>query len=236
MKIPPPSDGKPPSTATNQAELNFAVKLYADGKIEYYYGNMNYPASTEWIGGLSKGDYRSYQLVGLSGFPVIPLNRKVELLAPDYVYEMELLTDGTFRGTPTTIYSNRQLKFMAVDNNNLFATKTLSFSTRGFNIDYAVQSGGNNVIGFGETALMDITLISMEPDTVKNAIMELSIDDPFITLVDSLEQISAIAPGDTVVFQSAFIFNVSNQVPNNHPFHLSFSSPLMTTTGAATFH
>lgn len=207
-------------------DLNFAVKLYPDGKIEYYYGNMNYPVNTEWIGGLSKGDYRSYQLTSNSGAVSIPIDSKIELLAPDYVYEMELLSDGTFKGHPTSIYTNSMLKFMAVDNNNLFKTKTLSFSTRGFKIDYTVQSGGNNIIGYGETAIMDITLISMEPDTIKNATMELSIDDPYIVFTDSLEHIASIAPGDSIVYEAAFIFNVSNQVPNNHPlpFELNITS------------
>ena len=36
--------------------LNFAVKLYPNGTIEYYYGDMIYPAGTEWTGGLSSGD------------------------------------------------------------------------------------------------------------------------------------------------------------------------------------
>ena len=33
--------------------LNFAVKLYPNGTIEYYYGDMIYPAGTEWTGGIS---------------------------------------------------------------------------------------------------------------------------------------------------------------------------------------
>jgi hypothetical protein len=208
------------------SEMNFAIKLYPNGDIDYYYNDMNYPSNTEWIGGISKGDYRNFQLLELSGTASIANNHKVEMLAPDFVYEMELLPSGVFQGTPTRVYDNQMLKFMAVDNNSLFTTKTLPFSTRGFKIDYEVQSGSNNIIGYGETALMDVILKSMEPDTVTNAVMQLFIDDPYITLVDSLYQITAIAPGDSVVFESAFIFDISNQVPNNHPlpFELTITS------------
>lgn len=197
-------------------ELNFAVKLFPDGNIEYYYGNMLFPAGTEWIGGLSSGDYRNYQLLSFTADPTIQPDKKVVLNAPDFVYEMSLSADGILQGTPTRVYDNCMLTFMATDNNNLFATKTLALNTTGLIIDYAIQSGTNNILEFGETATMDIIIKSMEPAIVTNAIMTLSTDDPFITMVDSLYQISFLAPGDSVVFAGAFSFTVSNQIPNDH--------------------
>jgi hypothetical protein len=46
-------------------------------------------------------------------------------------------------------------------------------------------------------------------------------------LVDSLYQISSIAPGDSVVYAGAFSFNISSGVPNNHS--LEFDLNLTTT-------
>jgi hypothetical protein len=198
------------------AELNFAVKIFPDGTIEYYYGNMQFPAGTEWIGGLSSGDYRNYQHLSFTADPIIQTNKKVMLEAPDFTYEMNLSQDGLFHGTPTQIYDNCMLTFMAVDNNNLFATKTLALNTSGLIIEYVLHSGNNHVLEFGETAIVDVIIKSMEPQTITNATMTLGIADPYIALVDSLYQISSIAPGDSVVFAGAFSFEVSGSVPNNH--------------------
>jgi hypothetical protein len=197
-------------------ELNFAVKLYPDGNIEYYYGNMQFPNGTEWIGGLSKGDYRSYQHLSFTANHLIQPNKKVILEAPDFANEMNLTTGGLFYGTPTQVYDNCMLTFMAVDNNNLFTTKTLALNTSGLLIDYIVHSGNNNVLEFGETAIVDIIIKSMEPQAITNATMALGIDDPFITMVDSIYQISYLLPGDSVTFAGAFTFDISGLVPNNH--------------------
>lgn len=209
-----------------QTELNFAVKLYPNGNIEYYYGNMNYPSGIEWIGGLSKGDYRNFQLLSFTADPTIQTNKKVTLDAPDFVNEISLTTGGLLHGTPTNVYSNSLLKVMAVDNNNVFATKTLAFNTTGLLINYAMNSGGNNILEFGESASMDIIIKSLEPQTITNAQMTLSVDDPYITLINNTYQISYLLPGDSVVFNGAFSFNVSNLVPDNHPidFHVNVTS------------
>lgn len=198
------------------AELNFAVKIFPDGNIEYYYGNMQFPAGTEWIGGLSSGDYRNYQHLSFTADPIIQTDKKVNYEAPDFAYEMKLSPDGVFHGMPTQVYENSILTFMAVDNNNLFTTKTLTLNTSGLIIDYIIHSGNNNVLEFGETAIIDIIIKSMESQTITNAIMTLGIEDPYITLVDSLYQISSIAPGDSIIYTGAFSFDISGSIPNNH--------------------
>ncbi len=211
------------NTAT---ELNFAVKLYPNGDIEYYYGNMVYPIGTAWIGGLSNGDYRAYQFLSFTGAPEIQPNKKVKFEAPHFVPELSLSTNGILHGIPTRIYENRMLTFMAVDNNDVFATKSLMLNTVGLMIDCMVHSGNDSIIEFGEIATLDIFIESMEPLPIMNAHMSLNINDPYITLLDSTYQVEIIHPGDSLVFADAFSFLVSKQVPDNHllNFHLLITS------------
>lgn len=199
------------------SELNFAVKLYPNGNIEYYYGSMEFPSQTAWIGGLSNGDYRAYQYLSFTASPVIQPNKKVIFNAPDFVPELSLNTRGTLHGTPTQVYENKLLKFMAVDNNDLFTTKTLTLNTAGLMINAVVHSGDDQIIEFGETATLDIVIKSMEPQAISNAIMTLGTDDLDITMIDSLHQIALLNPGDSILLTNAFSFAVSNQIPDNHP-------------------
>jgi len=198
------------------SELNFAVKLFPNGNIEYYYGNNEYPTTTEWIGGLSNGDLRAYQYLSFTGSSTIQTNTKVSFTAPDFAPEFSLSTDGVLSGKPTKLYENKQLKFMAVDNNDIFTTKTLNLNTRGLMIDYVVHSGNDSIIEFGETASFDIIIKSLEPLQITDAQLKLSINDPYITLIDSIYQIGAIQSNDSIIIENAFSFYVSKQVPDNH--------------------
>lgn len=203
------------------SELNFAVKLYPNGNIEYYYGSMVFPAETAWIGGLSNGDYRAFQYLSFTASPVIQPNKKIIFTAPDFVPEFSLTTGGVLHGTPTQVYENKMLKFMAVDNNDLFTTKTLSLNTAGLMINAVVHSGDDQIIEFGETATLDIMIKSMEPQAISNATMTLGTDNPYIAMIDSLHQFALLNPGDSVILTNAFSFAVSTQVPDNHPLEFS---------------
>ena len=61
--------GMPGSSA-----LNFAVKFYPNGTIEYYYGTMTYPSGYVWTGGLSGGDNKNYQYSMYNSALTIPAN------------------------------------------------------------------------------------------------------------------------------------------------------------------
>ena len=85
--------------------------------------------------------------------------------------------------------------------------------------DYTFNAGGDDVIEFGETVNLSVTIENVGTDPANEVEMTLSIDDEFITLTDAAETIGDVAAGESIVLNNAFSFDVSNAVPDDYPFN-----------------
>lgn len=199
------------------SELNFAVQLFSNGDIHFYYGTNEYPA-IEWVSGLSAGDNIFYQFTEISNDLTISSDLEISLEATQCPEGFSVGRDGEFTGTATQVYNNLGIKFLAVDENNLRSSKVVDFSTDGSNYlvikNVTVNSGGDEVIEFGETADLTVEIESLGEESIYGAEMQIANFSEFITLVDSLESLGDFEPGETKTFENAFTFEVSNSVPD----------------------
>ena len=196
--------------------MNYAVKLFPDGTIKFYYGSMSGLDEFSWMAGIGDGDNFNYQEITGSRRAAITANTCVTLSPYDYPPELELSEDGLFSGTPLQSYGNEQITFKVTDNNFIHTKKTLSFSSTGIIVSDSVVSGGDEIIAFGETAWMNVSILNARTDTLKNATMTIQINDPYITVADNTEYLGNIPPGQKFTFADAFHFNVAVDVPNDH--------------------
>lgn len=203
--------------------VNVAVKLYPNGTIEYYYGNMNFPSGLAWTGGISGGDNKNYQFSMLNGTSSIPVNTINKFSTCNYPVEMTVTEDGLFTGIPQDAYSNKPITFRVTDNNGISNTKMLSFSTNGLVVDFNIISGGDSIIEFGETAMISMSIQNIGQSAVNNIYSTLSESDPFITLIDSIQNIGTINSGQTLNFLNAFSFQVSPNTPDQNGFTLTLT-------------
>jgi len=82
---------------------------------------------------------------------------------------------------------------------------------------YSIESGNDDVIEFGENALLSLTLEELgNTGDIHNVIVEISSNDEFITLNDVTENVGTINSGSTVELTDAFDFNIDNEIPNEH--------------------
>jgi len=86
---------------------------------------------------------------------------------------------------------------------------------------YVVDAGGDDIIEYGETVYLTVTLENVGNDPATNVNMTLAESDSYITLTDDSESFGTIAAGASVTRTDAFTFDVSNTVPNAHPFQLN---------------
>jgi hypothetical protein len=202
------------------SNLNFAVKLYKDGKIEFYYGTMSYPASTTWTGGISSGDNKNYQFTLLNNTPSVPANTLDQLTACGYPSEMQITEDGLFTGIPVHSYQNRPITFQITDNNNITGIKTLLFSTAGLLFSYTINSGGDSIIEFGETPYLNLIITNTGTQIIHNVNMWLTETDPYLQMIDSTQSLGDVGSLQTITINNAFALNVSQAVPDNYSFTL----------------
>lgn len=200
--------------------LNFAVSLYPDGVIEFYYGEVNGSAWNEWHGGVSEGDDFNYDLLDISNTYNIQPNTIV-LIEPDYsTIEMIITEEGLFEGTPTIPYEAVDIDFFVEDVNGLWSTKTLLFFTDGINSivirEVTVIAGDDNIIEYGESVSVTVELQNISEEVINATEMTISTEDEYVTLTDDTETMATFDPGEIIVFENAFAFDVSLEVPNNH--------------------
>lgn len=212
-------------------ELNFAVRIYPSGKIEYYYSNISSVYYLKWYSGISEGNDDNYILNSNYG-DHSPQSGSVKIFNPELLpIEMDLNNDGVFSGTPMQVYSNCNIKFVVEDNNNVRTTKILPFTTKGLGISYAINSGGDNIIEYGENANMSITLNNTNTSAFNGTNMWIECQDPYITLTDSTETIGNIPPGEQFNFENSFAFDVAGNIADNHSFTVKlFIASLSDTT------
>lgn len=204
----------------NTTEVNFAVQLFNNGDIKLYYGEENDFPAIDWISGVSAGNNKYYQFTEVSNDPSIPQNFVCDLKSSFIPEGFEIHQSGIFSGMATQPLNNFEVKFMVLDENNIKDSKVVYFSTDGTNYlvidDYWVMANGDEVIEFGETVNLSVDVKNIGAETITGVSMQLIIDDGFITLTDSTETLGNFEPDETKTFYNAFMFDVSNQVPNDH--------------------
>jgi hypothetical protein len=89
--------------------------------------------------------------------------------------------------------------------------------------DYTIDAGGDELIEYGETVTVDVTLENVGSEDASGVNMELAIDDTYITLTDNTEDIGTISAGAVNDFPAAFTFTVANNVPDQYNFILNSS-------------
>ena len=208
------------------SNMNFAVKLYKDGKIEFYYGTMNFPGWMSWMGGISGGDNQHFQFSNLHNSPVIPANTLDRFNSCSFPAGMKITEDGLFTGVPSSSCKNNPVTFRVTDNNNISATKTLFFSSNGLLVSYTIHSGNDSIIEYGHTASLNLIITNTGSLAVHNINSALTGANPYMTLSDSTELIGDLGAGMTRTINGAFTFEVSPLVPDNYtlPFSLLVTS------------
>jgi len=196
--------------------LNYAVTLYPDGKIEFYYGNNAPTGEFLWVSGISDGDNYNHQQTLHSNKPAIPVNHKTELLPYTFPPELSLSEEGVLSGTPLYAYNAEDIPLKVTDNNFITSKKTLPLSGNGIVVLDSINSGGNQVIEFGETVFQSVKLLNIEDQPITNATMKIHINDPYVTLTDSTQDLGTLPVGVTMRYINAFTFEISPEIPDNH--------------------
>jgi hypothetical protein len=203
--------------------LNFAARIFASGKIEFYYGQMVTYDYINRLAGISDGDgFNLLYTAELGAFSPSP-NTMVTLTPQHLPTELSFNEDGLLSGQPENVYTNCPITFAATDNNNITSFVTLPFSTQGIAISCTAESGIDDIIEFGETAYINVTIQNITSSPINAAQLLLSGNNQYITLTDTQEDAGTIQPGQSVTFSHAFAFDVSHNVPDATPLHFTIT-------------
>ena len=74
----------------------------------------------------------------------------------------------------------------------------------------------DSLIDFNELATMDVSLINLGVADAQNVSVVLSVNDPYITLIDDSIFVSILNPSTIQLVSNAFKFQVANDIPDQH--------------------
>lgn len=208
------------------SQVNFSVKLFPSGDIEFYYGTINISAGTVWKAGVSRGNAKDFVIPSISNsFTTNPTERKIVFDNYEAPKELFLSDEGQLTGTPSEYYNNVPIHFQVIDNNELVNEKTLTFSTTFSNrivvLSHVEHAGNDNIVNNGELVNVDLVVKNIDTTAVTNALITATSTDPYITFTDNQEYFGYIGAGNTYTLSNAIKFQVSNSIPNEHPINIT---------------
>ena len=200
--------------------LQFTVKLYDTGVIEFYYGNMTY-TGTNFLSVLSRGDATVFQETAISKTSAANCsNRNFRFIPPAKIEGLSLSYDGVLSGRLEQSMTDAPLSITCCDNNEVKTIKVIPFSslyTSSLLItNVAVNANGNTTISAGDTVKLSITIRNVDQMGFDGCLLKFSILDDFITLIDSTEFFGYMAGGNEYTLNNCITFVVDNATPNNY--------------------
>lgn len=206
---------KPSST-----ELNLAIRLCHDGRIELIYGPSTL-ADIQWIGGFSAGNQLDYYESPLNGHKAITPGHVVSYLPSFFPQGLEISDNGWLSGNLADDGRICDLSVRVTDQSRISDVKPLQLSS-GPLIFFTVNSPqGDGMIYYGDTVLLDLEIRNNGADTLRGMVLDISGDDAFISLQDSSLVLGDLSPGQVMAVNGAFSFIVSLEVPDQHDLYLS---------------
>ncbi len=84
--------------------------------------------------------------------------------------------------------------------------------------EYILQSGDDNIIHAGETAFLDLSLTNYGTELASDVYLEMTIDDPWIEVLDNNEDIGDMLPQENISLDDILCFQVSEDIEFAHAF------------------
>lgn len=206
-------------------EMDFSVTLLTTGEIIFNFGNIS-PEHYKWASGISDGDSKNYFFSPAKDPGEFHSGKCIQFTPCPAPPGITLSRSGLLSGTPSQDGSIYDMLFRVTDNNSISSTRSLQFSS-GPAISFELHSGNDNIIGYSDTVALDATVVNRESGTLTYCNLSLSLDDPYMDVIQAAASIGTLSPGEEVTLDSSFIFVVSHDVPDGHPFWLNIELDAM---------
>ncbi len=155
-----------------QVDIDIAVELFANGEIHFYYNDGITPL-TDWAAGISNGGGSSYLIPAISGSVNIPADYHTMLTGSDFPYTMTLTQDGVFSGIISETGKSWDITFKTTDYSDIYATKTLIFTTESVGTDDILTNNSLPLIQNIPNPFRTHTTIAFELEQKSNISVEI---------------------------------------------------------------
>lgn len=205
-------------TGVSSSQVNFTVKLYPDGIIEFYYGSINYNGK-DIISAVSRGDSRIFQTTPVSGKGCAAVaNRCFKFIPPHKVDFLTLSREGVLAGTSTEAFTGRPVSVTCFDNNDQRHDTVILLNCEYDNMltitDIQISAGGDNIINPGEDVDLSFTVRNMDSLPYNDCNITFTTSSGLVQMMDNEEYFGYISGGNAYTLNHAIRFHVDESTPH----------------------
>ncbi len=201
---------------SSTGDVNFGVLLYADGRIETYYGKMDYSGGFQWCAGISSGDKTNYTINSVNNrIEDIAYNSFEYLPGPAQPAILNLTQDGLIDIQINNESDVYPVTIQVKDSKGITDDQTFNLSTNGLAISYEVNNtDDNNNIYYKDTTNLSIIIDNNSETTYSNALIKLKCFDEYLVLSDSIINIGTIQTGQSINIINASEISITSHAPD----------------------
>ncbi|MEA3444079.1 MAG: T9SS type A sorting domain-containing protein [Bacteroidota bacterium] len=204
---------------TSADTVDFGLKIYPDGDMEFFYGEMNIPTGANWKSIINQGNPNQIQYTNINDSSDISSGCHFSM-ASSFVPDGLLCTDdGLIKGIPTELQAPVPVRIKIKDAANIESKKEMIYSTLGVNNllieNIEVFANGDNIIEAGEQVQLSMDLRNISNNSFSDVSVSIGSVLPEIQFSDSSEYIGIVNPYDTIGLNNAFTFVLTSHIGNN---------------------
>lgn len=191
----------------------FAVKLFSDGSIEFYYNDIQLDEDILWYAGVSSGFDTEHTLIATANTTQLPRYPAYSLIPELIPFNFSVSSEGLLTGAPQPDEQIYNLTFNLLDDKEVMTTKTLQLSDGlifSYDLPYVIQSG--------DLVKVNMTVKNIYPQSYSNVQATLLSKDPFLEIHVGQALFGDIQPGETITVSDAFEVTVWEQTPDSYTF------------------
>ncbi len=198
-------------------EGEFAMVLYPDGNVDFFYNDINLDEEVVWYAGVSAGDETDYTLLSKSNSTLIPEISSYRLIPEAIPEGLNISGDGWLSGNIEPMENIRNIKVLVTDDLGLRDSRMFQISD-GLIFDYLVNAGDDGMIENGETFTINLTAKNIYEEAFQNVVADFVSDDPFLEVISGNAEFSSLNPGESKTIEEAFTLKALEDCPNQYGF------------------
>lgn len=183
--------------------FNFALSLYPNGNIDFYYGEMNVESDMLHISGIADGDLINFSLPDMPYPAEIEASSKIEFMNGEYPDGLSVTDDGLLKMQQNASNTITDVKVIATDNTLLSSTKTYQL-TDGLELRLEIAGPHPERVSYGQLSYISLFAMNRGNNTLTDIELSLTCDHPLIEITSGNINIGNLLPGESKELINAF--------------------------------
>ncbi len=201
----------------DHSDFNFAVKLFPDGRIEYYFGNMQVYDPLTWISGVADGDLLNYSIPELPEPDDIVDGTRIDFIPHPVPDELSLTEKGLLSLTENTAGMNKDIRVMVTDNSLLRTYRNYQL-TEGLEFSLHAQGNSERIVQNSLVQYLDLEIRNRGTEELQDLVFSLKNTFTEVDIIDAEEFPGPIFPGESLMIESAFALITNTYMTDGQQF------------------